>query len=53
MRSCPWGPPRRPSGAAAVSLDPRPYPDPLEYPTETDAVGRSDEEDEDPRAQAL
>jgi hypothetical protein len=28
-------------------------PDPLEYPKETDAIGRSEEEDEGPRAQAL
>jgi hypothetical protein len=42
----PAGPPRRPAGAAAVGLDPPSEPDPLVYPTETDAVGRLDDEDE-------
>jgi hypothetical protein len=44
----PVGPPRRPQPAAATALEPPTEPDPLVYPTETDAVGTElpDEEDE-------
>ena len=41
--------PRRPHSSAAVVLEPPADPDPLEYPTETDAVGPvvpPDDEDE-------
>jgi hypothetical protein len=35
----PVGPPRKPMPAAAAALEPPSEPDPLVYPTETDAVG--------------
>jgi hypothetical protein len=43
----PVGPPRRPQPAAAAALEPPTEPDPLVYPTETDAVGTElpDEDD--------
>jgi hypothetical protein len=44
----PVGPPRGPLPASSVALEPPSDPDPLEYPVETDAVGR-DPEDDDPR----
>ena len=47
----PLGPPRRPRPSTAAVLDPPAEIDPLEYPTETDAVGEiappEDDEDED------
>jgi hypothetical protein len=46
----PVGPPRKPVPAAAAALEPPTEPDPLVYPTETDAVGRelpADEDDSD------
>jgi hypothetical protein len=46
----PVGPPRKPLPAAAAALEPPTEPDPLIYPTETDAVGRelpTDEDDSD------
>ena len=52
----PVGPPRRPLPGAAVALELPVDPDPLVYPTETDAVGEpsSDDEDDDSgRAAAL
>jgi hypothetical protein len=44
----PVGPPRGPRPATAVALEPPTEPDPLVYPTETDALGTelSDEEDD-------
>ena len=52
----PVGPPRRPRPGAAAALELPTDPDPLVYPTETDAVGEplSDDEDDDSgRAAAL
>ena len=52
----PVGPPRRPLPGAAAALELPTDPDPLVYPTETDAVGKpsSDDEDDDSgRAAAL
>jgi hypothetical protein len=52
----PVGPPRRPLPGAAAALELPADPDPLVYPTETDAVGEpsSDDEDDDSgRAAAL
>jgi hypothetical protein len=43
----PVGPPRRRPPAAAAAVEPPAEPDPLEYPTETDAYGRLVDEDED------
>jgi hypothetical protein len=43
----PVGPPRRPLPAAAAALEPPAEPDPLVYPTETDAVATELPEDED------
>jgi hypothetical protein len=44
----PVGPPRRPLPAAEVALEEPAEPDPLEFPTETDALGRPlSPEDED------
>jgi hypothetical protein len=44
----PVGPPRKPMPAAAATLETPTEPDPLVYPTETDAVGTEvpDEDDE-------
>ena len=44
----PVGPPRKPLPAAAAALEPPAEPDPLVYPTETDAVGKQlpDEDDD-------
>jgi hypothetical protein len=42
----PVGPPRRPRPAASAAVEPPTEPDPLVYPTQTDAVGREDEDDE-------
>ena len=53
----PVGPPRLPLPGAAAALELPSGPDPLVYPTETDAVGGplddSDEDDESGRAAAL
>ena len=52
----PVGPPRRPLPGAAAALELPTDPDPLVYPTETDAVGEpfsDDEDDESGRAAAL
>ena len=52
----PVGPPRRPLPGAAAALELPTEPDPLVYPTETDAVGGpfdDDEDDESGRAAAL
>jgi hypothetical protein len=43
----PVGPPRKPLPAAAAALEPPTEPDPLVYPTETDAVGSELPDDED------
>ena len=43
----PSGPPRRPSPAAAAALDLPTEPDPLVYPTETEAVGEAAEDDDE------
>jgi hypothetical protein len=49
----PVGPPRRRPPAAAVALEPPAEIDPLEYPTETDAVGREDDDEDFRTGQAL
>ena len=53
----PVGPPHKPRPAAAAALEPPTEPDPLVYPTETDAVGTElwDEDDgsDDRRSAAL
>jgi hypothetical protein len=52
----PVGPPRRPLPGAAAALELPTDPDPLVYPTETDAVGEpfpDDEDDDSGRAAAL
>jgi hypothetical protein len=43
----PTGPPRRPSPAAAAVLDLPAEPDPQVYPTETEVVGETVEDDDD------
>jgi hypothetical protein len=43
----PVGPPRKPLPAAAAALEPPTEPDPLVYPTETDAIGTELVDDED------
>jgi hypothetical protein len=43
----PVGPPRKPLPAAAAALEPPTEPDPLVYPTETNAVGTEVPDDED------
>ena len=47
----PLGPPRRPRPSAAAAVEPPADPDPLEYPTETEAFGpeldRDDDEDDE------
>ncbi len=43
----PLGSPRRPRPGAAAAVEPPAEPDPLEYPTETDAVGPLADEDDD------
>jgi hypothetical protein len=43
----PVGPPRRRPPAAGAALEPPTEPDPLEYPTETEAYGRLVDEDDD------
>jgi hypothetical protein len=51
----PVGPPRKPLPAAAAALEPPTEPDPLVYPTETDAVGtelRDEDDDSDERRSA-
>ena len=49
----PVGAPRGRPPAASVALEPPPGVDGLEYPTETDAVGREDDDGEIPSREAL
>jgi hypothetical protein len=49
----PVGPPRRTPPPAAAALEPPAGIDPLEYPTETDAVAREDDDEDFRTGQAL